>query len=148
MVAFLQCLIPDLLGRENFLEPSAMERSHWIAMRNGTDTRKQSQPIIVKFLNYLDKMKILCLAHEQKELRFNDKRLHFFPDLSEAVQSKRRAFLPVKKKLQNLWIRYAMFFLATLTIDHSGTKLRFYSPSEAEIYLNEIKDSEPSSPLD
>lgn len=87
MVAFLQRLIPDLLGRENFLEPSAMERSHWIAMRNGTDTRKQSQPIIVKFLNYLDKMKILCLAHEQKELRFNDKRLHFFPDLSEAVQS-------------------------------------------------------------
>lgn len=102
MVAFLQRLIPDLLGRENCPEPSAMERSHWIAVRNGNDTQKQSRPIIVKFLNYLVQMKILCLAHEKKELQFNEKRLHFFQDLSKAVHSKCRAFLPVKKKLQNL----------------------------------------------
>lgn len=142
-VAFLRRLIPDLLGRENFPEPLALERSHRIAGRNRRiDPQKQSRPIIVKFLNYQDKIKILRLSREKRELRFNDKRIYLFPDFSEAVQSKRKAFLPVKKKLQNLGIRYAMFFLATLSIDHGSTKLRFDSPREVENFVNEIQASD------
>ena len=91
-------------------------------------------------------MKILWLAREKRELRFKDNRVHLFPDFSEAVQSKRRAFLLVKQKLQKLRIRYAVIFPAILSIEHDGIQSRFYSPEEAEIYVNRIQVSEPASP--
>uniref|UniRef100_A0A667YFF8 L1 transposable element RRM domain-containing protein n=1 Tax=Myripristis murdjan TaxID=586833 RepID=A0A667YFF8_9TELE len=132
--AFLKRLIPGLLGADNFPEPIAVERSHRIAVRNRGDPQK-SRPIIAKFQNYQDKLKILRLSREHRELRFKDRRIYFFPDYSEAVQAKRKAFLPVKKKFQSRGIRYAMLFPAVLSIDYEGTKSRFYTPKAAEDFL-------------
>ncbi|KAK7903955.1 hypothetical protein WMY93_016562 [Mugilogobius chulae] len=147
--AFVQRLIPELLGRENFIEPLRVERCHRIGDRQRAEVRRRPRPLIMKLLSYQDKVKILHHARMRGNLSFQDKRVYIFPDFSEAVQEKRKAFLPVKRKLQKLGIRYIMHFPAILSFTHQGKYQRFNTPAEAELYIG-LQDqvSEPPSPMD
>lgn len=148
--AFIQRLIPEILGKENFTEPPRLERSHRVGARHQAETRRYPRPLIMKLQNYQDKVKILHLARNKGDLLFQGTRIHFFPDFSEAVQAKRKAFLPVKKKLQKLGIKYTMHFPATLSFTHQGKYQRFNSPADAELYIGQqdAEVSEPPSPMD
>ena len=148
--AFLQQLIPELLGKENFPEPLGIVRSHRIATRKKGDLQSKPRPIIAKFWRDDDREKIRRLSREKGELLFNERRIHIFPDVSEAVRAKQRALRPVKEKLLALEIRYYTLFPAILCFEHQGTKYKFGSPKEAENFVNEIEGGErsPPSPMD
>ena len=148
--AFLQQLIPELLGKENFPEPLGIVRSHRIATRKKDDLQSKPRPIIAKFWRDDDREKIRRLAREKGQLAFKEKRIHIFPDASEAVRAKQRALRPVREKLLALEIRYYTLFPAILCFEHEGIKYKFDSPKEAENFVNEIQVSDRSlpSPMD
>lgn len=142
-VSFVRRVLPELLGAERFPDPLQVERAHRISTANAAS---RSRPIIIKFLNFQDKLKVLRSAREKGDLLHNGRRVYIYPDYSAAVQARRKQFLPVKRKLQTMGIRYALSFPAVLTFDHNGTK-RFDNPNEAECFVNKIHTHGLSSPM-
>uniref|UniRef100_A0A671KF25 L1 transposable element RRM domain-containing protein n=1 Tax=Sinocyclocheilus anshuiensis TaxID=1608454 RepID=A0A671KF25_9TELE len=105
-VGYLESLIPQLLGNDNFTSPITLERAHRLG-RPSDWTRH----IIAKFLNYREKDKVLRLAREKGAVYLNDKQISFFPDYSVEIQRKINGFNGVKKKLREKNIEYGGFKL-------------------------------------
>ncbi|CAM4718188.1 unnamed protein product [Leuciscus chuanchicus] len=85
------------------------------------------------FLSELkDKLKILRLAREKKELMYQGSRVFIYPDFSYGLTQKRRLFDPVKKKLREMGIRYALLYPSTLRIHIGDEDHLCNSPEEAE----------------
>ncbi len=89
IVGFMLQLIPSLLGKENFPSPLTLDKVHRTPTFRHQDSNAGPRPILVKLLNFQDKVKILQLAREKKELMFNGVRVHIFPDFSTALLQKR-----------------------------------------------------------
>lgn len=69
ITCFMSRLIPQLLGRENFPTPLIIEGAHHSLIVRQHD-RTSPRPIMIKLLNFQDKVKILCLAKEKKKLGY------------------------------------------------------------------------------
>ena len=93
----------------------------------------------MKLLSLQDKFKILRLAREKEELKYNDKRVHIFPDFSTSLLQKRREFDDIKKKLRELDIKYSLHYPATLKIISDGKSLLCKTSVEAEKFLQELQ---------
>ena len=147
--AFVRGFIPELLGTDHFAEPLRVERSHRLGARREAAAATRPRPLIMKLLNYQDKVKILQVAREKKDLLFQRRRIFFFPDFSPAVQAQRKTFIPVKKKLQALGLRYALLFPAVLSLTYQGKYRRFHSPEEVEQFIasQDSLISQPASPM-
>lgn len=78
ILSFMSQLIKQLIGRENFPIPPAIERVH-CAPNFFHNDRDGSRPILIKLLNFQDKVKILHLARE-KELVFKGTRICIYSD--------------------------------------------------------------------
>ncbi|KAK7916494.1 hypothetical protein WMY93_012255 [Mugilogobius chulae] len=131
-------LIPQLLGRENFPFPPTIERAH----RSPTTTPQSGfagargdgskpRPMLIKLLNFQDKVKILRLAKDKK-LMFKDKQIHIFPDFSAELTRKRRSFDAVKRKLRDLNMKYSLRYPCTLSVMVDGKSQRFTCHKAAE----------------
>lgn len=134
---FIAALILQLLGPDNFSTPPAIERAHRSRMRRSEDNKDNTKPrpIVVRLLSFLDKQKILQLAREKGQLKFNDELIHIYPDYSAAVRKKRRVFDDVKKELKDRAIHYDLLYPATLKITFNGKPLHFKTPDEASAFL-------------
>ena len=66
ILGFMSKLIPQLLGPENFPTPPVIERAHRTPTFRHND-RAGPRPILIKLLNFQDKVKILRLAREKRE---------------------------------------------------------------------------------
>lgn len=85
VAVFMRQLLPSLLSKENFTSPLILDKVHRTPTFRHQDTKAGSRPVLVKLLNFQDKVKILRLAREKKELVFNSVRVHIFPDFSTAL---------------------------------------------------------------
>ena len=94
-------LIPLLLGKENF--PLVIWRAHHSPTVQQQDYKADPRPILVKFLNFQDKLRILRLAREKKEFIFKGERVHIYPDFSAGLLPKFRQFVTHKKKSFATW---------------------------------------------
>lgn len=143
MIAFINDLIPLLLGKDNFPTAPVIERAHRSPTFT-TSNRSTPRPILVKFLHFQDKLRILRLAREKGDLTYMGARVHVFPDFSAALIHKRRQFDPVKKKLFAADFKYSLLYPCTLRVMVDGKLKLFRSPEEAEILLRDLSLS--SSP--
>ncbi len=132
-VGYLESLIPQLLGNDNFPSPITLERAHRI--RRPSD---RTGPIIAKFLNYREKDKVLRFAREKGAVYLNDKRISFYPDYSVEIQHKINGCNDVKKKLQEKNIEYAIRYPAKLRVRHLGGFKLFSTPPEVQVFLTEL----------
>ncbi|CAM4733334.1 unnamed protein product [Leuciscus chuanchicus] len=89
--------------------------------------------------SFWDKSKILRLARGKKELKYNDKRVHIYPDFSASLLQKRREFDDIKKKLRELDMEYSLHYPATLKIISYGKSVLCKTPGEAEQFLHELQ---------
>ncbi len=125
-------LIPQLLGIENFPTPPVMQNCH----RNPTFLRENSRagprPILVRFLYLQDKSKIMKLSRDKKELLYNGRQVHIYPDFSAELSEK------CKQLLQEQGCTYSMVFLSKMKVVHSGKTNLFCSPEEVATFLNEL----------
>ncbi len=143
MIGVINDLIPLLLGEENFPTAPVIERAH----RSPTFTtgnRSSPRPILVKFLHFQDKLKILRLARERGDLTYMGARVHVFPDFSTALVHKRHQFDSVRKKLLAADVRYSLLYPCKLRVMVEGKPKLSRSPEEAETLLHDLSRS--SSP--
>uniref|UniRef100_A0A8C1LNQ7 L1 transposable element RRM domain-containing protein n=1 Tax=Cyprinus carpio TaxID=7962 RepID=A0A8C1LNQ7_CYPCA len=136
---FIGGLIQQLLGVENFPVPPALERVHRSPMQQSQNQKNFApRPILVKLLSLQDKFKILRLAREKHDLKYNGKRVHIFPDFSTSLRQKRREFDVIKKKLRELDIDYSLLYPAALKIISDGKSLLCKTPGEVESFLRDL----------
>ncbi|KAL7395572.1 hypothetical protein ABVT39_019526 [Epinephelus coioides] len=85
MLGFMAGLIQQLLGLDNFPSPPALERAHRVPTVRQDDISRP-RPILIKLAHFQDKVKILQLAHGNKELVFNGRRVSIYPDYSAELR--------------------------------------------------------------
>ncbi len=130
ITGFMSRLIPQLLGQDNFPTLPIIEWAH----RSPTvhqSGRASLRPVMVKLLNFQDKLKILRIAREKK-LEYNGTRVYIYPDFSADLIKRRRSFDPVKRKLRELNMKYFLRYPCTLCVLVDGKQQRFNCHKEAE----------------
>lgn len=143
ILGFMNKLIPHLLGEENFTTPPVIEKIHRTPMFRRHDSKAGPRPILVRFQNYQDKQRVMRLAREKKELTFTGIRIHIYPDYSAALVQKRRLYDPIKKKCQEMDIKYSLLFPCRFRIMHDGKQAFFSSPDEAKAFLRDVPMNSP-----
>uniref|UniRef100_A0A3B1JM17 L1 transposable element RRM domain-containing protein n=1 Tax=Astyanax mexicanus TaxID=7994 RepID=A0A3B1JM17_ASTMX len=142
MIVFMNKMIPLLLGCENFSTMPVIERAHRTPIF-GSNARSAPRPILVKFLHFQDKVKILRLARAKEVLTYSGTRIHIYPDFSAGLVKKRREFDAVKKILRAADIKYSLLYPCTLRVTVDGKPKLFRCPEEADLFVKTL----PSSPL-
>lgn len=130
ILGFIKHLIVQLFGQTNFPTPPSIERAHRFPTFTNQSFKASPRPILVKFSHFQDKLKILRLSREKRELLFNGSRVHIFPDFSASLVQKRREFDLHKKKLLAMDFKYSLLFPCTLKVIHEGKTRLFRSPDE------------------
>uniref|UniRef100_A0A3B3DZ89 L1 transposable element RRM domain-containing protein n=1 Tax=Oryzias melastigma TaxID=30732 RepID=A0A3B3DZ89_ORYME len=138
MVEFIQRLIPRLLGADNFPVPPVIERAHRSPTTSRPNAKNGPRPILVKFLNVQDKMKILRLSRDKGDLLFDGVQVYIYPDYSAALLERRRLFDPIKIKLREKNIQYSLRYPASLRISIDGKFTSFRCPKDAEVFLRSL----------
>lgn len=132
---FLENWLPDALGMEPLRSPLIIERAHRIASVR-SDDKAPPRALIMKFLNYKDKVRVLNAAREKKEVLYKGKRVMLFPDFSAEVSKKRQRYNEVKKKLRAKGLDYRFLFPSRLQVSFNGTLYTFENPGEVETFLD------------
>ncbi len=143
MCNFLENWVPTALG-DTFTSAPVIERAHRVGQV--TSSRSSApRPIIMKFLNYKDREKTLRAARSQKEVRYGNQRVSFFPDLSAETRQRQRQFDGVKARFRSTNIRNRLLHPAHLVITHDGQRLIFKSVAEAEDFLRGLQTTSQGS---
>ncbi len=74
------------------------------------DAKSTPKVMIVKFLDYRDKERVMRAARAKKNVLFQNHRIMFFPDLSAELNKQQRQFDEVKKKLRAKGLVYDSSF--------------------------------------
>uniref|UniRef100_H3AFE1 L1 transposable element RRM domain-containing protein n=1 Tax=Latimeria chalumnae TaxID=7897 RepID=H3AFE1_LATCH len=93
------------------------------------------RPFVVKLLRFPVKELLLKAARELGKVEWEGHSILFFPDLSKALQDRRRLFLPVKKILREKNVKYSLFYPATLKVTYKGKTMAFGTTEKAEKFV-------------
>lgn len=105
-----------------------IERAHRaLAAKPSPDAPPRS--MVVRFLQFTVKEKILYAAWN-KGLSHDDKRVYFDHDYAEAVQKKRREYVPVKKALKERGIRFRTP-MTRMRVHLAGGVVTYYNATQA-----------------
>lgn len=146
MCAFLATWIPEVLGADNFPAPMPIERAHRVGALRHDGPNQRSREIIIKFLNFTDKMQVMRAARKMNTLIYEGKKVMFFPDFSVDLRKQRRLFDPVKRQLAELRgrdLRFGLIYPAKLLVTFEGKRRIFDTPTEANVFVQRLKASEP-----
>ena len=138
IMGFMNHLLPHLFGGETFPTPPVIEKIHRTPTARSQDPEAGPRPILVKFLNFQDKQRILRLAREKGELKFKGGRIHVYADYSAALLKKRRLYDPIKKQCQERALQYSLLYPCRFRIMHNGKPTFFSCPEEAESFLSGV----------
>lgn len=141
MTAFINQLILQLLGKDNFPVELVIERAHRYPTFRSDTSSASPRPI----LHFQDKMKILRLAREKGELINMGAGIHMYPGFSAGLVKKGRQFDAIKKSLRSTDMKYSLLYPAKLRVMVKGKPKAFISPVEAESFFKRL--SSPSSSL-
>lgn len=154
MCAFLERWIPEVLGAQNFPRPVLIERAHRIGGAGVNDAETggrfgvRPRVIIMKFLNYADRSRVMKAARSKGEILYDNQRVMFFPDVSADLVRRRKVFDAVKKELASLSIptlRYGIIHPAKLLVTVKGKRHIFDTAAGAKDFVHRLKDCTPGS---
>lgn len=120
---FLENWLTEILGADNFPHPLRIERAHRFAVNpqsSSSDKKKQKpvserpRPMIAKFLNFKDKVRVMNAARRKTEILYNNRKVKLFSDFSPEVQRQRNAYYAVKQTLYAKGIVYGLQYPAKL----------------------------------
>ncbi|CAK6959615.1 hypothetical protein F7725_002548%2C partial [Scomber scombrus] len=111
--------LPSTLGYDNFSDPIIIERA--FIPRPPSD--KKPRPIIISFLKYQDREKVLRTAASKERNTIQHDGMHvMLPDMSPAVARRRKEYNQVKRELATRKIPFALLHPATLRILQHGRR--------------------------
>ncbi|KAK7877983.1 hypothetical protein WMY93_031363 [Mugilogobius chulae] len=131
-VDFIQRLILLLLGADKFPVPPVIERAHRSPTTMSPKSKNGPRPILVKFLNAQDKVKILRLARERGELLFEGTKVFNLPRTTAQLFWRDVACLilsSVNSARKNL--QYSLRYPAVLRVNIDGKFTRISLPPKA-----------------
>lgn len=135
--SFLEKWIPEALNKVALQSSVVLERAHRIGPLR--DNKTPPRTLIMKFLNYKDKLAVTEAARAKKEIKYKDQQVRFYPDLAEGIQKMRKQFDPIRKELRNLGIRHGLIHPARLLITYEGKTCTLKTPQEAQDFIQEIR---------
>lgn len=135
--AFLQTWLIEVLGQDAFPSPPIIERAH--RLHGQSVPGGPPRVIIMKFLNYQDKMRVMTAARLKGKVMYNGRHVMFFPDLSVEVVKQRKQYDQVKQQLRNLNINFGLIFPAKMRISHRGNSFLFHTPTEVEEFIQKAR---------
>nr|XP_046224207.1 phospholipid-transporting ATPase IH-like [Oncorhynchus gorbuscha] len=98
-VRFFTQWIPEVLGITKFTKQLEIERAH----RTSAPKPRPDEPpraVLIRFLRFQDREKILQLARAKGDIAINGKRVSLFPDMSADLTRRRKQFRPAAKALK------------------------------------------------
>ena len=139
---FLEKWIPDLIGDPGvFSSPLPVERGHRLGKPRMSGDKPR--PLIMKFLNYRDKMKVMNTARAKGKLMHGNQQILFFHDHPQAIQEKRKKYDSVKRDLRAHGIEdFGIIHPARFRLDHGGRRHVFESPAEVETFMKNLRNVE------
>ncbi|KAE8278059.1 hypothetical protein D5F01_LYC23874 [Larimichthys crocea] len=146
MCSFLENWLPKALS-DDLASTPVIERAHRVGQVNSSRS-SAPRPIVMTFLNNKDCKKTLRAARKQKEVRYGNQRVSFFPDLSAETRQRQRQrqFSGGKARFQAMDIRYGLLYPAHLVVTHNVERLVFKSVKEAKDFLREMQTSPRATP--
>uniref|UniRef100_H2ZSN9 L1 transposable element RRM domain-containing protein n=1 Tax=Latimeria chalumnae TaxID=7897 RepID=H2ZSN9_LATCH len=133
---FLGEVLPVLLKLPEGTDFSIERAHHSLAPMPAPGQRPR--PLVVKFLRFPVKELLLKAAWELGKVDWDGHNIMFFPDLSKALQDRRRLFLQVKKTLRDKDIKYGLFYPAMLRITHNGKTSSFGTAEDVEKFAKTL----------
>lgn len=122
-----------------------IERAYRVGQIN-TARSSAPRPIVIKFSNYKDRETTLQTAREQREVRYDNDQVSFFPDLSPGTRQRQLLFDAVKARLHTLNSRYGLLYPAHLVITHEDKRQGFTTVREVEEFLATYNPLTPTNP--
>ncbi|KAL3043438.1 hypothetical protein OYC64_003328 [Pagothenia borchgrevinki] len=117
--------------------PIVVERAHRLSgpkLVNGPP-----RPLIMKFLNYKDKVLVQNAARQMGKILYKDRQVMLFLDVSAELHKQRRRFDGVKRRLREMDVQYGIVFPARLRVTHGGRSCFFDNPSDRENFIKDIQ---------
>jgi hypothetical protein len=93
--------------------------------------------VLVKFLRYTAREKVLAAAKKSRGFEWEDCKLSIFEDMSRERAIMRMKFAASKKLLWDREVRHTLAHPATLRFTWKGKKQSFTDHMEAERYIKE-----------
>ena len=113
-----------------------IERSH----RSGGPKPGDNQPprmILVKFLRYTARQKVLTAAKKERGIRWEDSTLSIYEDMTKERSDLRRRFSPIMKALWDHQVKHTLAHPAILSFTWKGKRLSFTDPKKAEVFVRD-----------
>uniref|UniRef100_H3AMJ2 L1 transposable element RRM domain-containing protein n=1 Tax=Latimeria chalumnae TaxID=7897 RepID=H3AMJ2_LATCH len=133
-VAFLEDWLPTFLNLPEMTGKLEIERAHSTFMPRPKDSERPRM-LLFKLLRFRDKEIILRQARNVGPLRYKNKQIYFFLDMSADLYQKCKSFSEVKRMCKDLEIPFALLYPARFQVDFKGQCLFFTSPSDMENHI-------------
>ncbi|KAJ4932002.1 hypothetical protein JOQ06_010437 [Pogonophryne albipinna] len=136
---FLEKWIPEILGAGSFSAPLAIERAHRVPS-GGPKPKAPPRALLIKFLNYKDKTKVMSAAYEKGKIHFDKHHIMFSHDVAKETDKKRRAYDGVKTRCRDMGLRYGIQYPSSFRVTHDGNSRLFTSPMDVHTFLKKIQE--------
>lgn len=100
-IEFLEKWLGELFGKESFSASFAIVRAHRIPFRAPPEGG-HPRPLLLRFLNYKDKVSLLRKTREAGEVLFKGAKISFYSDFSPDLQRRRVEYTQAKRNLQKI----------------------------------------------
>ena len=147
---FLERWIPRMIGDEEALPPGSVERGHRLGKPRGA-AATTPRPLILKFLNFRDKTRVMKKARAKGKLMHGDHHIMFFNDFPQSVLERRKQYDATKAALRRQGIEdFGIIHPSRFRVNHGGRRHIFETPAEVDTFLSGIGgvDVHPRRPED
>lgn len=135
-------IIAEALGVE--LEPGQLQWAHRTPVPMPEDN-KPPRPIIMRFLSYLERERVLAAAREKyrrkESITWKGCKLSFFPDMTRETAEKRKKFTDARRRLHELDVRFTLAYPAELRFTWRGKRVKFIDHRQAMAFLNSSEEN-------
>ncbi|KAF7657199.1 hypothetical protein LDENG_00030590 [Lucifuga dentata] len=135
LLSCVQKILTEVLGM-NMDEEFEIERVHR-SLAPMPNADRPPRPVLIRFLRQSARDKVISAAKAKRGLDWEGCRLSLFPDMTKELAEKRKTFTSVKRKLQELNVRYTLVFPATLRLRWDGKNESFVTAAAAEKFVGE-----------
>lgn len=97
--------------------------------------RHSPRPVIIRYLNYMDRVAILKSFHNAKLLQLDGHKVHLFADYSQEVACSCKAFQPICAALYQKGVKFTLAFPAVLWFTDPAIDPKSSHPEEEANYL-------------
>lgn len=105
------------------------------------DPNQPPRIILVRFLKYTAREKVLAAAKKKKGILWDGCRLSLFEDMTKERSARRRMFSTVMKRLWQQQVKHTLAHPAILRFTWRGKRLSFTDAKEAESFVREHIES-------